>query len=52
MIGHGGLPILDIFCGLLIVNAGEKMHRRAGVKMHHGLRHSAATLNSVFQFDQ
>jgi DNA-binding transcriptional LysR family regulator len=34
------------------VNAGEKMHRRAGVKMHHGRRHSAATLNSAFQFDQ
>jgi protein gp37 len=36
----------------LTVNAGEKMHRRAGVKMHHGRRHSAATLNSAFQFDQ
>jgi hypothetical protein len=35
-----------------VVNAGEKMHRRAGVKMHHGRRHSAATLNSAFQFDQ
>ncbi len=35
-----------------IVNAGEKIHRRAGVKMHHGRRHSAATLNSAFQFDQ
>lgn len=34
------------------VNAGEKIHRRAGVKMHHGRRHSAATLNSAFQFDQ
>ncbi len=34
------------------VNAGEKMHRRAGVKMHHGRRHSAATLNAAFQFDQ
>ena len=33
------------------VNAGEKMHRRAGVKKHHGRRHSAATLNSAFQFD-
>jgi hypothetical protein len=33
------------------VNAGEKMHRRAGVKMHHGRRQSAATLNSAFQFD-
>ena len=35
----------------MVVNAGEKMHRRAGVKMHHGRRHSAATLNSAFQFD-
>jgi hypothetical protein len=34
------------------VNAGEKMHRRAGVKMHHGRRQSATTLNSAFQFDQ
>ena len=34
-----------------LVNAGEKMHRRAGVKKHHGRRHSAATLNSAFQFD-
>ena len=34
----------------LCVNAGEKMHRRAGVKMHHG-RSRARDLNSAFLFD-
>ena len=34
------------------VNAGEKMHRRAGVKMHHGRRRCKATANSAFQFDR
>jgi hypothetical protein len=56
--------IMPVFCYKIVVklnfpqmsdsfvNAGEKMHRRAGVKMHHGRRHSGATLNSAFQFDQ
>ena len=35
----------------LVVNAGEKMHRRAGVKMHHRGAPSSATANSAFQFD-
>ena len=30
------------------VNAGEKMHRRTGVKMHHG---RAASWSAAFQFD-
>jgi hypothetical protein len=44
------------------VNAGEKMHRRAGAKMHHGQMEKPAvvrgtwpgsvTLNSAFQFDR
>jgi hypothetical protein len=42
------------------VNAGEKMHRQAGVKMHHGTdgprmrgaRSSSVTPNSAFQFDR
>jgi hypothetical protein len=34
------------------VNAGEKMHRRAGVKMHHGHSQVSATANAAFQFDQ
>jgi hypothetical protein len=45
------------------VNAGEKVHRRAGVKMHHGrmgegrprmqgTRPGSVTPNSAFQFDQ
>jgi hypothetical protein len=43
------------------VNAGEKMHRRAGVRLHQtdgrgrprerGTRSSSLTLNSAFQFD-
>jgi hypothetical protein len=32
----------------LVVNAGEKMHRRTGVKMHHG---RAASWSAAFQFD-
>jgi hypothetical protein len=31
-----------------VVNAGEKMHRRTGVKMHHG---RAASWSAAFQFD-
>jgi len=46
----------------LNVNAGENVHRRAGVKMHHGwtgeflrkhdARSSIVTANSAFQFDR
>jgi hypothetical protein len=32
------------------VNAGEKMHRRAGVKMHHG-HLVRATSNSTFRLN-
>ena len=32
------------------VNAGEKMHRRAGVKMHHRHSQVSATANAAFQF--
>src|ERR1051325_8519427 len=32
--------------GCAVVNAGAKMHRRAGAKMHHG-----GCLRSAFQFD-
>jgi hypothetical protein len=35
-----------------VVNAGEKMHRRAGVKMHHGRSQVSAKPNAAFQFDQ
>jgi Homeodomain-like domain len=33
------------------VNAGEKMHWLAGVKMHHGRGQAGTTANSAFQFD-
>ena len=33
-------------------DAGEKMHRRAGVKMHHGHSQVSATATAAFQFDQ
>jgi len=44
---------LIAYTGFLIattsaVNAGEKMHRRTGVKMHHG---RAASWSAAFQFD-
>jgi hypothetical protein len=47
---------------MAIVNAGEKMHRRAGVKMHYGRMggrprmrgtgSSSVTAKSALQFDQ
>jgi len=33
----------------LIVNAGEKMHRRAGVKMHHGRTGAGADARHSFK---
>jgi hypothetical protein len=57
--GRGGTWKGFVYLG---VNAGEKMHRRAGVKLHHsgmegrprmrGTRLISVIVNSAFQFDQ
>jgi len=51
----GCVMAMEACCGahhlgraLQSVNAGEKMHRRTGVKMHHG---RAASWSAAFQFD-